>query len=40
MVERRRLRKMVRGWNGVRPYLPYGETALREMVADGRLAPL
>ena len=35
----RRLRRMVRGWTGVRPFLPYGETQLRQMVADGRLAP-
>ena len=37
MVER--LRRMIRGWGGVYPYLPYKETQLRQMVADGRLAP-
>ena len=34
-----KLRRMVRGWKGVRAFLPLGETQLRERVAQGKLAP-
>ena len=33
------LHEMIRGWGGLYRYLPYKETTLRAMVADGRLAP-
>jgi predicted DNA-binding transcriptional regulator AlpA len=32
----KRARRMVRGWEGVRPYFPYGRTQLQQMVAEGR----
>ena len=31
--------EIVRGWQGLYPYLPYKATTLRQMVLDGRLAP-
>jgi hypothetical protein len=44
MVERRETkrgeaRRMVRGWAGVFPYIPLRETALRQMVEQGKLPP-
>jgi len=30
---------MVRGWEGVFPFLPYRRTQLRKMVEEGRLKP-
>ena len=38
MVERR-LRRMVRGWANVYDFIPLRETQLRELVAQGKLAP-
>jgi hypothetical protein len=35
----RKLRKMVRGYKGVRAYIPYGPTQLQKMVKERRLAP-
>ena len=34
-----KLLEMVRGWDGLHPFLPYKESQLRQMVRDGRLAP-
>ena len=36
MAERRKLQKVIRGYKRVREFVPYAETQIREMVADGR----
>ena len=35
----KRARRMIRGWEGVYPYLPYRRTQLQQMVKEGRLKP-
>jgi predicted DNA-binding transcriptional regulator AlpA len=38
-MSERRARRMVRGWKGVYPYIPLGETQLKERIKEGKLKP-